>query len=396
MSVTVAPRRFTPTPRITNPMISSPNKMKLGVFGLNTDCGCAITTAPERLMADDWAGNLEIAKIADRAGFEALIPIGRWRGFGGDANFNGVCYETYTWAAGVAAVTDQIAVVTTSHVPTVHPLVAAKQAATVDHISGGRFGLNIICGWFGPEMRMFRGQMMEHDERYDYADEWLEIVQKAWNQHGYWDYDGKFFKVQQGFSEPKPLNRPVLVNAGGSPRGMRYCAEHCDVAFLIVNQSDEATSRKQVRSYNELAQREFNRTLQTWCYSYVVQRDTRKEAEDYLDYYVNQMGDDEGADNIAKELGIQTGIFTPEQAEAFKFHFKAGWAGIPLVGTVGDIIDQFRKYSDWGLDGICLSWLDYHTGIKDFVEGVMPEMEAAGLRVPFAEREQQVPAQAAE
>jgi alkanesulfonate monooxygenase SsuD/methylene tetrahydromethanopterin reductase-like flavin-dependent oxidoreductase (luciferase family) len=364
-------------------MVTSKNVMKLGVFGLNTDCGCAITNAPERLMGDDWVGNLEVAKIADRAGFEALIPIGRWRGFGGSANFNGVCFETYTWAAGIAAVTDQIAVVTTSHVPTVHPLVAAKQAATVDHISGGRFGLNIICGWFGPEMRMFKGEMMAHDDRYDYADEWLDIVNTAWTKPGYFDYNTERFQISQGFSEPKPLNKPVLINAGGSPRGMRFCAEHCDVAFLIVNQSSDDVSQKQVRSYNELAQREFNRSLQTWCYSYVVQRKTKKEAQEYLDYYVNQLGDDEGADNIAKELGIQTGIFTPEQAEAFKFHFKAGWAGVPLVGTVGDIIDQFRKYSDWGLNGICLSWLDYHQGIKDFVAEVLPEMEEAGLRLPY-------------
>ena len=154
-----------------NPMLASPNKMKLGVFGLNVDCGCAIITAPERLRGDDWAGNLGVAKAADRAEFEALIPVGRWRGFGGESNFNGVRFETYTWAAGIGAVTDQIAVVTTSHVPTVHPLVAAKQAVTVDHISGGRFGPNIICGWFGPEMRIFGGSMMEHDTRYDYADE---------------------------------------------------------------------------------------------------------------------------------------------------------------------------------------------------------------------------------
>lgn len=56
---------------------------------------------------------------------------------------------------------------------------------------------------------------------------------------------------------------------------------------------------------------------------------------------------------------------------------------MPLVGTPGDIIDTFRKYSDWGLDGVCLSWLDYHTGIQDFVDGVLPLMEEAGLRVPF-------------
>ena len=146
-----------------NPMISSKNVMKLGVFSTNTEGGCTVTNAPERLRGDDWPGNLEIATIADRAGFEAFIPVGRWKGFGGENNTGGICYETYTWAAGIAALTEQIAVFSTSHLPTVHPLFAAKQAVTIDHISAGRFGLNILCGWYG----MFNGTMMEHDKRYE-------------------------------------------------------------------------------------------------------------------------------------------------------------------------------------------------------------------------------------
>ena len=74
-------------------------------------------------------------------GFEMLVPIARWRGFGGTTDFNGICFETYTWAAGLAAATERIMVFSTSHVPTVHPIVAAKQCVTVDHISNGRFGL---------------------------------------------------------------------------------------------------------------------------------------------------------------------------------------------------------------------------------------------------------------
>ena len=150
-----------------------------------------------------------------------------------------------------------------------------------------------------------------------------------------------------------------------------------------MNQASNETMRKQVQSYRDLARNEFNRDIKVWCYAYVVQRDTLEEAQQYLDYYVNRLGDDQAADNITKELGIQTGIFSPEEAEQFKFHFKAGWAGVPLVGTPEMIVEQFKNYSEIGLDGICLSWLDYNTGIKDFVKGGMPLMEMAGLRVPF-------------
>ncbi|MFS3136159.1 hypothetical protein ACLRDC_12365 [Gluconacetobacter sacchari] len=83
------------------------NKLKLGLFGLNCDSGCAMTLVEERHKLT-WALTKEIAQVADRAGIEALVPVARWAGLGGPTNFNGRNFETYTWAAGLAAVTDHI------------------------------------------------------------------------------------------------------------------------------------------------------------------------------------------------------------------------------------------------------------------------------------------------
>ena len=71
------------------------NRLKLGVFGLNVSNGCAATTAEGHLQLT-WQNNLDIAVMADRAGIEALVPVARWKGFGGKTNFNGTCFETYT------------------------------------------------------------------------------------------------------------------------------------------------------------------------------------------------------------------------------------------------------------------------------------------------------------
>ena len=68
-----------------------------------------------------------LPRQADRLGFELLVPVGRWRGFGGSTDFNGTCMETYTWAAALAAQTEHIMLFSTSHAPTIHPIVAAKQ-----------------------------------------------------------------------------------------------------------------------------------------------------------------------------------------------------------------------------------------------------------------------------
>jgi len=86
---------------MTNALFND-NRLKLGVFGLNVSNGCAATTAEGHLQPT-WQNNLDIAVMADRAGIEALVPVARWKGFGGKTNFNGTCFETYTWAAGLAA-----------------------------------------------------------------------------------------------------------------------------------------------------------------------------------------------------------------------------------------------------------------------------------------------------
>src|SRR5918911_3121186 len=150
---------FEETRRKTNPLFND-NRLKLGVFGLNVSRGCAITTA-EGTLDVAWPNVRAIAKLADDAGFEAMVPVARWRGFGGPSHLNGQSHESYTWAAGLAEATERLAVFSTSHVPTVHPIVAAKQATTIDHISGGRFPLNVVCGWYPPGLEMFCAQVIE-------------------------------------------------------------------------------------------------------------------------------------------------------------------------------------------------------------------------------------------
>src|SRR5919202_2880957 len=98
--------------RTLNPLFND-NRIKFGVFALNVSSGCAITTAEGRLELG-WPKVRAIARLADQAGFEALVPVARWLGFGGPSNFNGESYETYTWAAGLAEATQQACVFSTS------------------------------------------------------------------------------------------------------------------------------------------------------------------------------------------------------------------------------------------------------------------------------------------
>jgi dimethylsulfone monooxygenase len=360
--------------RSTLPVFND-NRMKLGVFGQNVSFGCCITLA-ETTLEPTYEHSAKIARKADALGFELLVPVGRWRGFGGPTDFNGTCMETYTWAAAMVTQTEKIMVFSTSHVPTIHPIVAAKQGATIDHISRGRWGLNIVCGWFTPEMEMFGAKQMPHDERYEYATEWIQVIKKLWLENGF-DFAGEHFRIKDGYLLPKPVQTPypVLINAGSSPAGREFSAREVDFNFVSVDTLENG--REMVRDVKRRAF-EYERTIGTMTYGLVVARDTEREARRQYDYIIEK-GDWEATRNIMHVLGVESGSFDT-QIKQFAERFIAGWGGYPLVGSPEQIVDQMLELSEIGIEGIILSWLDYSEEIDYFGRRLLPLMEQAGLR----------------
>ncbi|MGE3246552.1 MAG: LLM class flavin-dependent oxidoreductase [Beijerinckiaceae bacterium] len=362
--------------------LKSPHKLKLGLFGLNVDNACAATKI-DGVFHPTWANVKAITGKADAAGFDALVPVARWRGFGGEIDFNGACFETYTWAAGLAEATRNPAVFSTSHVPTIHPIVAAKQATTIDHISNGRFALNIVTGWYEPELEMFGAPVMDHEERYKYADEWLQIVKLLWTREDEFDYEGKYFSIKRGFHQPKPIQKPFppVMNAGGSQTGRHFAARNCDMIFVHIKGEDVASARRDVEEVRKLAREEYGREIEVWANSYCVIGDTDEEALKFRDWYVNEMGDWEAIDNLVGGIGLTSKVLPPEMLEAAKYHFIAGFGGYPLVGRKERIASEMAKLSSAGLDGVLMSWPRYEEGLTRFIAEVLPLLEQEGLRV---------------
>ena len=191
--------------------IYNKNKFKLGLFGMNCSGGLSLTKAPERWDAS-WDNNVKAAKLADEAGLEFLLPIGRWHGYQGESDTQGTTFETIAWACGLLASTKEITTFGTLHVAFVNPVFAAKQMVTADHIGHGRFGLNVVSGWNPIEFGMMGVALGDHDGRYDYAGEWLEIVNRIWSEHTPFDFDGRHYKLKAVLGKPKPWwgSRPDL------------------------------------------------------------------------------------------------------------------------------------------------------------------------------------------
>ncbi|MCE0765543.1 LLM class flavin-dependent oxidoreductase [Pseudonocardia kujensis] len=365
-----------------NPLVESANALKLGLFCTN-GTGASQTLAPERHTAPSWERSVRTAHAAEAAGFEAVVPFARWKGYPENRpeHPSGMVLDPFTWAAGIAASTERIGVLATSHAPTVHPIVAAKQAATVDLISGGRFALNVVGGWNRPELEMFGAPLREHDERYDHLQEWLQVIRRLWSETEEFDFHGSFFDVVGGVSQPKPAqSRIPIMNAGGSARGMRFAAEHADLCFLIVQSEDEAGVRKQVQGYKDMARSEFGRDVQVWTHTVVVQRDSQAEADAALHRFSVELEDTESVDAWMRLQGANTEVMPPEILAAMRQRMAAGAGGFPLVGTAEGIAERLEMLSTAGIDGALLTWVDYDAGLADFTDGVVPLLQKAGLR----------------
>jgi FMNH2-dependent dimethyl sulfone monooxygenase len=365
----------------TNPALST-RRLKLGTFQTNLDSGCVMSELDGRLDIT-WANTVELAKLSADMEFEALVPVARWHGWGGKTNPQGPGFEAYTWAAGISASVPKVGVVSTSHITINHPIIAAKQCAAIDHISDGRFILNIVTGWVQPEIEMFGQPMLGHEDRYACAEEWIGIVKRLWTEDESFDHEGRFFKIQKGYLAPKPIQypHPAIMNAGASELGRHYAVKNCDLVFTVIRTGglDECTAH--VQAYHKLA-REYGRDIKVWTLVNIVQGETEKEARDFYNYYVHQQGDWEAAKNMVEIFSLETNKrnVPPERMKPLQEAFIQGWGGLPIVGTREQVVDTLATLSKAGLDGLLVAFPRYAEGMRDFRDKTYPLLQQAGLR----------------
>jgi alkanesulfonate monooxygenase SsuD/methylene tetrahydromethanopterin reductase-like flavin-dependent oxidoreductase (luciferase family) len=355
---------------------------KIGVFCLNISGGASMTRANGGRLT--WDFNQRIAQQVDEWGWDFLLPLGRWRGLGGETNPNGAQFEVMTWAAGLAALTKQITVCSTVQVPIMHPILAAKQAATIDHISSGRYAINLVAGWNGKEFAMFGIEQLPHDERYDAAAEWLTVMQRLWEVGADPNFEGKYYSIEDGYLEPKPLQQPgiPIISAGQSKKGMEFALTRADYIFTSGHNLEEM--QKQVDKIDAAKAALGGSSTRLVGHSPVVVADTEAEAKRYWEWAVDELGDFRAAESVARGMiagGNQSVEINPDVLKEFSRALISGWAGMPLVGTAEQVADQIVKLHAMGMSGAGLTWFDYETGIPQFQAEVVPLLEQAGVRL---------------
>jgi alkanesulfonate monooxygenase SsuD/methylene tetrahydromethanopterin reductase-like flavin-dependent oxidoreductase (luciferase family) len=226
-------------------------------------------------------------------------------------------------------------------------------------------------------MNMFGPSLLPHEERYAQAGEWLEIIKRLWTDEQLFDFEGKYYKINDGYLQPKPICKPYppIMNAGTSTTGKHFAARNCDVAFVTPGAAD---IKAEVVAYRKIAREEYSRShLQVWTYAYVVQGDTEKDALDFFHYYVHEHGDWECAKNMIDAHGVNN--LDEETYKRIQEQRVAG-GGYPLIGTKEQVTEGLQRLSSFGLDGVLLSWARYLDGLHQFQAETVPLLEQAGLR----------------
>lgn len=346
--------------------------LELGLFMPNCSNLSAISTY--RVVEDEWpyATNKQIALAAEAAGFSLLFPVSRWRGFGGETDYLGTSMETMTWAAALLEATSRINIFSTVHVPVFHPLVVAKMGATMDHLSGGRWGINIVSGWSEIEFGMMGIELDDHEQRYERTAAFIEILRGLWTGEPYkFNHRSRWYTIRDGVSLPQPAVAPKIANAGSSEDGKNMTARHCDWSFLSTP-SIEATAAI-VADIKGRAQA-LGRHVRTASFPFVLWRDSEDEAQAEIQKIIDHK-DPVAAQNWMDGASIGSGSFDQFTLDMF----TVGAGAIHVVGTREQVAEKLKTLHDGGLDAVLMIFQAYLRDTRAFEREIMPLLREMGV-----------------
>jgi dimethylsulfone monooxygenase len=379
--MSTAPFDAAPAP---SPLLRLPDhKLLLGLFLPMQQGAWSPSRAPR---STSWTFDYiaRCTTMAEELGFDLTFGLAQWLGkggYGGEMRFREHEVDPIIANAALAAMTTRIVLINTVHVLYAwHPLHLAKFGAAMDHISGGRWGINVVTGYKPSEYRMFGLEPIEHDLRYAMADEFTTIMERLWSEDEELTFDGRFWKTERAFLAPKPgERRPFLVNAASSAAGLDYAARHSDLIFITSpTGADPVQARESLPAHiakiKALA-RGYGRKVKTIINPHVICRSTEREARAAYDAIL------EHQDPVAADNFVRT--FQSGDTASWRGHTRAQWViggNVHLIGSPEQIVEWFVQLHAAGCDGVQVNFFDYLPDLAFFGQQVLPLMRQAGLR----------------
>lgn len=330
--------------------------------------------------------------------------------------------------SGMAAVTKHLGFGITGNLIYEPPYLFARRMSTLDHLTGGRVGWNIVTGILASGARaMGRDRIVPHDERYDVADEYLELIYKLWE--GSWDeaavrldraahlfadpakvhvvrHEGKYFRLEGMHAcQPSPQRTPLLMQAGASGRGKQFAAANAECVFVNgVSKTQIAENVADIRRRAVEQGRRASDVLVLAGATIVVGR-TETEAKEKMRDYRSHANPEAVLAHAAGGLGVDLSrypldeplryeetdanrtsmeMFTRKERNYTPRQIADEMAlsarNLLIAGSVGQVVAEL---SDWmektGIDGFNIARLIMPDSLNDFIELIVPELQERGL-----------------
>lgn len=383
---------------------------------------------------DYW---VDLARTLERGRFDSIFladVLGPYDVYGGSPDAalrNGMqipANDPFQYVSAMASVTSRLGFALTASATFEHPYPLARRFSTLDHLTKGRVGWNIVTSYLPSASRNFGVAALPHDERYEMAEEFLTVMYKLWEQS--WDDDavevdrdrgvfvnpdkvhpirhkGRYFDVD-GFNmaEPSPQKTPVIFQAGASSRGRRFAARHGEGLFVnVLNSKLSRAITDDIRTQAEEAGRKRDDvSISTILTAVIADSDAEAERKyrEYKEYASGEgamtlFGGFSGLDlaKFDKDSPLAAGDTNAIQTVLDLFtkldpskkwtpadiadHMSIGGVEPVLVGSPETVADEIERWIDEGdLDGINLSYAVTPHDIEAFVDTVVPELQKRG------------------
>jgi pyrimidine oxygenase len=331
--------------------------------------------------------NKEITLRAEGYGLDFVLSMIKLRGFGGKTEFWDHNLESFTLMAGLAAVTSKIKLFATSATLVMPPAIVARMAATIDSISNGRFGLNVITGWQRPEysqMGLWPGDEY-FSRRYEYLAEYVQVLRELW-ANGQSDFKGDFFKMEDCRVSPRPLADMKIICAGQSDAGLAFTAQYADYNFAFGKGINTPTAFAPVNARLKAATDKTGRPVASYLLFMIIADET--DAAAFAKWEHIKAGADQEAiawlgqqGAVDKSSGKDTNVRQmSDPTSAVNINMGT------LVGSYANVarmLDEIAAVP--GTGGVLLTFDDFVEGVTNFGERIQPLMTSRkGASVPEA------------
>lgn len=388
----------------------------------------------EYTRLDPW---VELAQILEKGCFDALFladVVGVYDTYRGGPETSIVeamqipVNDPALLIPAMAHVTEHLGFAFTSSILQTHPFTFARQVSTLDHLTQGRVAWNVVTSYLsnaGASLGL--GGLPTHDERYDRADEYLDVAYKLWE--GSWEDDAVLRDTQRGIyadpakihpihhvgkhyevagphlSEPSPQRTPLLFQAGSSTRGRQFAAKHAECVFIVVPRQSLSAASSVISDIRSQAVRRGRHPEDILFFQGLspVVGGTEAEAKAKEAEYLEQVSTEGVLAHLSGSIGVDLAAIdldrpletlesqtmrgsikgliesAPDQTQTFRDLTRSRLAGQFLTGAPEQIADALQTWHEAGVDGFNLVYSITPGTFVDFIEAVVPVLQKRGL-----------------